>query len=82
MTSSSAFLLIGSNERDQYGMYDPASFTEPNLDWVPPYPYCTDDVLVPVVSQVDDVRMAYGPVPFPFQEIPKGASLQGAIPGK
>jgi hypothetical protein len=76
MTGTSAFLLIGSNERDQYGTYDPASFTEPNLDWVPPYPYCTDDVLVPVEYQVEEAPLAYGPVPFPFQDIQKGAAFR------
>jgi osmotically-inducible protein OsmY len=80
MTKNSAFLLIGSTERDQYGDFEPASFSEPNLDWVPPYPYCPDDVLVPIEYQVEDVPMAYEAVQFPFQEVAEGASLREQLP--
>ncbi len=48
LTRISGFLYISSNERDQYMDFDPAYFIAPNEDWVPPYPYCPDDVLFTV----------------------------------
>jgi len=44
LTSDSGFLLIDSTEITRYQKFDPASFVAPDADWVPPYPYCTDDV--------------------------------------
>jgi osmotically-inducible protein OsmY/uncharacterized protein YkvS len=48
LTKASGFLSINSNERKRYMAFDSASFSTPNVDWVPPYPYCPDDVLFPV----------------------------------
>ena len=48
LTKASGFLCINSNERKRYMAFDSASFSTPNVDWVPPYPYCPDDVLFPV----------------------------------
>jgi osmotically-inducible protein OsmY len=48
LTRTSGFLSINSNARERYMAFDPASFSMPNVDWLPPYPYCSDDVLFPV----------------------------------
>ncbi len=44
LTSNSGFLLIDSTETTRYQAFDPANFVAPNAEWVPPYPYCTDNV--------------------------------------
>jgi hypothetical protein len=51
LTKESGFLSIASKERDHYMDFDSASFSSPGRDWVPPYPYCPDDVLFPVNQQ-------------------------------
>jgi osmotically-inducible protein OsmY len=51
LTKVSGFLDIKSNERNRYLDFDPGSFRSPGGDWVPPYPYCPDDVLFPVEPQ-------------------------------
>lgn len=76
LTKVSGFLHINSTERNQYLDFDLASFYVPNLDWIPPYPYCPDDVLFPIEYQTEDVQIEYGPRQFPFQEILEGASLK------
>src|SRR6266511_1418350 len=47
ITEDSGFLSINSNEQKRYMEFDPGSFRSPNVGWVPPYPYCPDDVLFP-----------------------------------
>ena len=51
LTKVSGFLDIKTNETNRYLDFDPASFHSPGWDWVPPYPYCPDDVLFPVEQQ-------------------------------
>ena len=51
LTKVSGFLYINSNERNRYMDFDSTAFSPPNWDWVPPYPYCPDDVLFPVERQ-------------------------------
>ena len=48
LTRTSGFLSINSNETDRFIDFDSGSFRSPNVDWVPPYPYCPNDVLFPV----------------------------------
>ena len=48
LTRVSGFLHINSDERNRYMDFNSASFGVPNVAWVPPYPYCPDDVLFPV----------------------------------
>jgi osmotically-inducible protein OsmY len=48
LTKVSGFLHINSDERNRYTDFNSASFGAPNVAWVPPYPYCTDDVLFPI----------------------------------
>ncbi len=55
LTKVSGFLTISSNEKERYMDFDPASFRTPNVEWVPPYPYGSEDVLFPIEYQdVDD----------------------------
>ena len=51
LTRDSGFLYIKSSERDRYQDFDPESFSAPGSGWVPPYPYCTNEVLFPVEHQ-------------------------------
>ncbi len=44
LTSASGFLTIDSTEKTKYQDYDPANFIAPEAGWLPPYPYCTDNV--------------------------------------
>jgi hypothetical protein len=76
LTKVSGFLTISSAEKDQYEAFDPTCFCEPELDWVPPYPYCPDDVIFPIQYRTEDASIAYGPQQSPFQEIVEGASFK------
>jgi osmotically-inducible protein OsmY len=44
LTSDSGLLLIDSTDTAIVHDFDPANFVAFNEDWVPPYPYCYDDV--------------------------------------
>ena len=76
LTKSSGFLYINSNERNRYVDFDPGSFIVPNEDWLPPYPYCSEDVLFPIEYQDTDIQITYEPRPFPFAAISEDASLK------
>lgn len=76
LTKISGFLYIKSTERDQYRDFDPASFYTPAGDWVPPYPYCPNDILFPIEYQTENARIAYGPQQRPFQEALDGTSFK------
>jgi hypothetical protein len=52
LTRVSGFLYIKSNERNQYTDFESASFTPPAWNWVPPHPYCPNEVLFPAEQQV------------------------------
>ena len=56
--------------------FDPGAFVVPNKDWLPPYPYCPEDVLFPVEYQDADIQIAYEPHRFPFAAISADASLK------
>jgi osmotically-inducible protein OsmY len=45
MSRESGALLIDSSEQDKYTHFDSARYTSPPQEWVPPYPYCRDDIL-------------------------------------
>jgi osmotically-inducible protein OsmY len=45
LTRSAGFLNIDSTETVQFNNYDPSRYMTPEKDWLPPYPYCTDEVL-------------------------------------
>jgi len=54
LTRDSGFLYINSDERERYENFEPALFHMPNSGWVPPYPYCTKEVLFPFDYQAVD----------------------------
>lgn len=77
LTKASGFLYINSNERNRYMDFDPGTFIVPNKDWVPPYPYCPDDVLFPIEYQeVVDIQIAHEHHRFPFAAISEDALLR------
>jgi len=76
LTKASGFLYINSTERNRYTDFDAGTFIVPNKDWLPPYPYCPDDVLFPVEYQDADIQIAYEPYRFPFAAISEDASLR------
>lgn len=76
LTKASGFLHIKSNERDQYQDFDPVSFYIPNRDWMPPYPYCPNDVLFPVEYQTTDIQSVHEPLHFRFATDLKDAKLR------
>lgn len=45
LTRSAGFLEITSTETTQYEDFEPSRYITPDQDWLPPYPYCTDEVL-------------------------------------
>jgi len=54
VTKDSGFLTIRSTEVENYQEFDASLFTTPNIDWLPPYPYCPNDVLIPIEYQQVD----------------------------
>lgn len=48
VTKTSVFLLINSDQRSNYLDFAPVHFVAPHSGWLPPYPYCPEDVLFPV----------------------------------
>jgi len=46
VTDSAVLLNISGSAAAQYQELDPAHFMVPAADWLPPYPYCTADVLI------------------------------------
>jgi hypothetical protein len=48
MTRASGFLHIHSNERKRYMDFDLTHFSTPKNGWKAPFPYCPDDVLLPI----------------------------------
>jgi hypothetical protein len=45
LTRSAGYLRITSDETTEYEQYDASRYITPEHDWLPPYPYCTDEVL-------------------------------------
>lgn len=76
LTRVSGFLYIRSNERNRYVDFDPAAFFAANLSWIPPYPYCPEDVLIPIEYRNADLKLADESDPFPFGEILEDASIR------
>lgn len=76
LSKVSGFLHINTDERNRYTDFDPVNFVAPQKGWVPPYPYCPDDVLFPVRHQDEEAQVRYGPRPFTFAKISEAASLR------
>jgi len=45
LTSSAGFIQINSDQATEYEIYDPSRYISPDKNWLPPYPYCTTEVL-------------------------------------
>lgn len=46
LTQTSGFLSISSTETTQIEVFDPARYFAPTREWVPPFPYCPEEVLL------------------------------------
>lgn len=47
MNRVSGFLNIHSTEKNLYSEFKRTHFVAPHKDWLPPYPYCLEDVIMP-----------------------------------
>lgn len=45
LTSSAGFIGMNSDETSKYEDYDSSQYVTPGENWLPPYPYCTEEVL-------------------------------------
>jgi osmotically-inducible protein OsmY len=57
VTKNSGFLTIQSTDSTNYQEFDASLFSTPDIDWLPPYPYCPDEVLFPVEYQQIDKKI-------------------------
>lgn len=76
LTRVSGFLYIQSSERTRYLDFDPGIFVAPNHDWLPPYPYCSEDVLFPIEYSNADIQIEDDPAQLPFGAIMEDASIR------
>jgi hypothetical protein len=76
LTKVSGFLQIDSHERSRYQDFDPAYFFAPGPGWIPPYPYCPQDVLFPVTYRETDAQTVDVKRPLLFEELLEGASFR------
>jgi hypothetical protein len=60
--------------------FDPASFIAPNVNWLPPYPYCYGDVLFPIEFSEVVNQIVQEPRHSPFEIALEGQSLRELIP--
>jgi osmotically-inducible protein OsmY len=79
LTKVSGFLSINSSEKDRYVDFDPAYFIVPSKGWVPPFPYCPDDVLFPIEYQETEAQIPYHPHRFSFGPLVKDARLSAQL---
>lgn len=75
LTKVSGFLNIQSYEREQFVDFDPGNFIVPDQDWVPPFPYCPDDILFPAENQHAEIQIAFESQRLPFTPISKDSLL-------
>jgi hypothetical protein len=75
LTKVSGFLSINSSQKDRYMDFDPRYFIVPDKDWVPPYPYCQDDVLFPIEYQEAEAQIPHQPHRFSVGPLVKDALL-------
>jgi len=65
LTSNSGFLTIQSTDFSEYQRFEASLFMAPNEAWVPPYPYCPEDVLLPVDHEKMVGDESYQPISGP-----------------
>jgi osmotically-inducible protein OsmY len=63
LTKDSGFLTIKSTDFTRYQKFDATLFAAPDKDWRPPYPYCPEDVLFPIHTQLEDSKTGNIPNP-------------------
>jgi len=80
MTKVSGFLNINSREKNRYMDFDPASFITPNVNWVPPYPYCNGDVLFPIEYRDVENQIVQQPNRSPFNIALEDQSMRELMP--
>jgi len=80
LTKVSGFLSINGTERDRYTDFHPGYFIAPEEGWVPPYPYCPDDVLFPIEAQEPVAQIAFQPHRFSFGPMLEDALLSQQLP--
>lgn len=76
LTTGSGFLFIKSTDRSRLQDFDSESFSMPDSDWTPPYPYCPQDVLFPVVYPKTEFQTADTTHPLPFEELLQDTSFK------
>jgi osmotically-inducible protein OsmY len=76
LTRDSGFLYIRSDQDDHFTDFDLAGFVSPNKAWIPPYPYCTGDVLFPAAYKDMDIQADEEPGHFPFADVPDDRSFK------
>lgn len=75
LTKTSGFLFINSSQRNQYMDFSPAHFIALPQGWIPPYPYCPDDVLFPVEYKDVNMQIEYLPDQYSFAALSKDTPL-------
>ena len=54
LTRTSGFLYIKSDQKSEYLDFVPVHFIAPPTGWFPPYPYCPEDILLPLENDEKD----------------------------
>lgn len=76
LTKNSGFLHIRSYESNRYMDFDPEAFTAPDLAWIPPYPYCPNDILFSIKYQDAGIQIPVESQKSPFGAVVEAASLR------
>lgn len=71
LTKTSGFLYINSDQKNQYMDFFPAHFIDPPQNWMPPYPYCPEDVLFPVEYKEENMQTEYQLDQYSFMTLSK-----------
>lgn len=75
LTRTSGFLYIKGHQGNQYMDFFPAYFISPPQSWMPPYPYCPNDVLFPVEYKDNNMQIEYKPDQYSFAALSKRTPL-------
>jgi len=80
LTKVSGFLYIDSNERERYEDFNPTSFHIPDLEWVPPYPYCKREVLFSFENEPVDQKLLQKFTPGHYEVVVEDQTLREQLP--
>lgn len=75
LTKTSVFLFINSSQRNQYMDFSAAHFIPAPRSWIPPYPYCPDEVLFPVEYKDTNMQIEYMPDQYSVAALSKDTPL-------